>query len=494
MALRESPADEINRLLREGKAPDALAAAKAFLAKQPQSFLGRIGHCRANMFLGNFVDAEVDVDLALKLSPKDPQAQLIRACIDQRLGRIDAAVALLRPLMAGRSAHAQEAALTLLDVLYFAHRRDEFRAIVKEGGAWTVDERTPLILARARSLDDPAGGAEDMRAIAHGSPHKQLKRAAGFEGVTLFDKIGRYREAFDLASYVHAETTVPFDLESLLVPIAQQAEQVKKGVSWITPRVERVKGVALIASLPRSGTTLLEQMLDRHPQISGIGEHESIDTVCGDLSATGLWPRSPNAIPLKTLETIQRGYLTETEKLRREGATWTFNKSLRTWRAVPAIAAVLPGAFYIQVVRDPRDMATSHFLSPLNARVYGWTATLNSIRQIIEAERSIVPGTLEVLGVDHEVVFYEDLVDDPSAAAKRCLARMGLEMNARVLAPEANSKAVFTISHEQVRKPINRSSIGRWKNYEFAFDSRWDKVAALHESRRAAGAASRRDG
>jgi hypothetical protein len=118
--------------------------------------------------------------------------------------------------------------------------------------------------------------------------------------------------------------------------------------------------------------------------------------------------------------------------------------------------------------------------------VYGWTASLNSIRQLIEAERSIVPGTLEVLEVAHESIFYEDLVDDPSKQAMRCLKRMNLAMDERVLAPENNAKAVYTISHEQVRKPINRSSIGRWKNYEFAFDSSWDPLVAMHESRRTA--------
>ncbi len=485
MALRESPAAEIDRLIQQGKGVEALAAAKALLAKSPQSFLARLGHARANILLANFVDADVDTDLALQLSPNDAHANLVRGCLDQRMGRIDAAIARLRPIVSSRSPHANEAALTLLDVLYYSHRRAEFREMVAAGGPWTSDPRAPLMAARARALDDAASGAEEMREISRRTPHLQLKRAAGFEAVTIFDKLARYREAFDLASAVHAQTTIPFDLESMLGPIALQAEQVKKGVKWITPRVERVEGVALIASLPRSGTTLLEQMLDRHPQISGIGEHESIDTLCGDLSATGLWPRSPAAIPLAKLQAIRAGYLTETEKLRRADATWTFNKSLRTWRAVPAIAAVLPGAVYIQVVRDPRDMATSHFLSPLHARVYGWTASMNSIRQIVEAERSIVPGTLEVLEVDHEVVFYEDLVEDPTAQALRCLKRMNLAMDERVLAPEANTKAVYTISHEQVRKPINRSSIGRWKNYEFAFDSRWDPLVKMHEARRA---------
>ena len=134
MALRESPAAEIDRLIREGKGADALAAANAFLAKAPQSFLGRLGRCRANIVLGNFVDADVDVDLALSLSPNDAHAALVRGCLDQRLGRIDAAVARLRPLTTARSPHADEAMITLLDVLYFSHRREEFRALIKIGG------------------------------------------------------------------------------------------------------------------------------------------------------------------------------------------------------------------------------------------------------------------------------------------------------------------------------------------------------------------------
>ena len=50
-----------------------------------------------------------------------------------------------------------------------------------------------------------------------------------------------------------------------------------------------------------------------------------------------------------------------------------------------------------------------------------------------------------------------------------------------MLAPQENRRAVFTLSHEQVRRPINTSSIGRWKNYAFAFDGSWDALSAAHE-------------
>jgi hypothetical protein len=53
-----------------------------------------------------------------------------------------------------------------------------------------------------------------------------------------------------------------------------------------------------------------------------------------------------------------------------------------------------------------------------------------------------------------------------------------------VLSPERNARAVFTLSHAQVKQPINRGSIGRWKNYEFAFDDSWRALASVHDARR----------
>jgi hypothetical protein len=79
---------------------------------------------------------------------------------------------------------------------------------------------------------------------------------------------------------------------------------------------------------------------------------------------------------------------------------------------------------------------------------------------------------------------YEDLVEDPAKYAEQCLNRMGLPMDERVLSPEENKKGAFTLSHAQVRQKINKGSIGRWKNYEWAFDGAWDEIVAAHEARR----------
>jgi hypothetical protein len=125
------------------------------------------------------------------------------------------------------------------------------------------------------------------------------------------------------------------------------------------------------------------------------------------------------------------------------------------------------------VERDPRDMAISMFLSFFNPRHYGWMSSLGSIRLVIEAHRSFVRPALSALGVPHESIAYERLVEDSAAHAQRCLGLLGVSMDPAVLAPEANARSVLTLSHEQVRRPINASSIGRWRNYEWAFDRSW---------------------
>jgi hypothetical protein len=146
---------------------------------------------------------------------------------------------------------------------------------------------------------------------------------------------------------------------------------------------------------------------------------------------------------------------------------------------------VLPGTKCLHVCRDPRDQAVSHFMANMNADFIAFNQSLEAIRGFIELERSVLPELLGALGLPHESLVYEDMVADPRAAAIRALGLLGLPMDDAVLAPERNQRLVYTLSNDQVRRPINNSSIGRWKNYEFAFDGSWDELAALHESRRA---------
>ncbi len=491
MATRETPAEQIERLLRVGDAVGAERAATAFLATSPSSFLARLGRCRALLMMSRVIEAERDLDAALRASPKDEHARLLRATIDNRYGRADEAMTLLRPIACGRGPHAAEAMVTLLDLLFQTGKREEMRELSATKGAWNTHPRAAMHLARVQSFDDPAAAVASMRAVLRGNFPLQQRRLAGFEAAGLLDKLGQYRDAFAAAREAHDTTGDDFDLDVFLRPIVEQATRMEKGDNWIAAAtagrsVERVQGVALMVAQPRSGTTLLEQMLDRHPAISGIGEFDGIRWICEGLKADPAWPRRPELVPTARAAQLQALYFEGANRIRRPGAQWLFDKTLRTWRSLPEVAVVLPGALCIDVHRDPRDMATSIFLSYFTPGTMGWVRSFAGMQRVIEIERRLIPRMMEVLEIPHQTVVYEDLVDDPATHAGRCLSAMGLPMDARVLNPEANPRAAITLSALQVRQPINRSSIGRWKNYEWAFDASWDALVSAHEARRGA--------
>jgi tetratricopeptide (TPR) repeat protein len=486
---RETPIDRIARCFQAGNAAGALQVANELLSQSPNSLIGRVARAQAYMHLFRFVEAEVDIDAALRISPNDDKARILRANMDIRLGHVDRAIDLLQPIARGRGPDSLVAKFELLTALYQSGRHDRFREEVSADGAWTKDPRASLMQARALATRDAEAGIERLKALFHSDAHWTQRRQGAFDAVTLLDKAGRYREAFDLASAAHAATTGPLQSTEWTDRLQEQLRLLDRGPGFFKPRAEPVQGVAFVVAMPRSGTTLLEQMLDRHPAVSGIGEFDGLDYVYHTLAGGGAWPRVPGAVPDSQFRELQRYYLDGAAQIRRPGASWTFDKTLRTWRALPEVATVLPGAVFITVDRDPRDVATSLFLSHFNAHTYNWTQSFAAIRELIGLQQRVVPKAFEVLGLRHEAVIYENLVDDPARYAARCLKLMGLEMDERVLSPEKNEKGSSTLSFAQVRQPINRRSVARWKNYEWAFDSSWDELVAAHESRRQATAA-----
>jgi len=487
MAAKEPLPARIERLLAAGDHYGAFAAAEELLRVAPSSSIGRFGRARALLRMGNQVEAARDLDLALAASPKDEHVRLVKAKLDFRVGRTEQAIVELRAIGRGKGPRAVDAALNLLSALHYAGRYDELAEVVGEGGAWIDDPSAPLHRARVKARSDREAAVAEFRAIFASNAPLSCRRDAAFDAVDHLDKLGRYREAFDLAKSAHALVSAAADLEPwtglMEAQFALLAQGAERGAAHFRPRGERAPGTAFIVALPRSGTTLIEQMLDRHPAIGGIGEYDGLDNIRRGLFTSGSWPRNPNAIPDATYAGLRAQYLAGAAQLRKDGATWTLDKSLQAFRALPEIATLLPGAVCISVDRDPRDTATSLFLSHLNPNIYGWASNFNAIRRVIEAQRKIVPRALDALGLAHERIVYERLVDDPAGHAQRCLSLMGLAMDDRVTAPEGNTRTAATLSHAQVRQPINRRSIGRWKNYEWAFDASWDALADEHARR-----------
>ncbi len=483
---RADMARHVQHLLSQQDFLQALALAEQWSHKQPHVPGAWLAVARAALGLGLLGRSDEAMTRAFSMIPTDPEAQFFRSVIDHRIGRSDQAIERLRPLTRMKHPIAVDASLALADALHRTARHDDLSELVRAGGAWISDDRAVLSISRVLAQQDPAAAMARLEGFARSSAPAWLRRFAGFDAVRMLDAHGEFRRAFDLAAHVHATTDSRFDVKGLELEVQRQRTLLNRERGWCPPRAAAVTGVSLVVSLPRSGTTLLEQMLDRHPHVTGIGEYDGMMNLGDDLVGTGLWPDRLAQLSPEHAAAFQNRYLQGARSFMRPNTTHFFDKMLLTWLWLPAVASVLPGASCFHMARDPRDSAVSLFLSNFHPQTMGWTRSLAEIQRVFTAERSLLPEALQTLGLNHETIVYEHLVAHPADTLNRCLQKMGLAMDPAVLQPEHNTRTVHTLSHEQVRKPIHAGSIGRWRNYEWAFDASWKPLVDHHDQRRAA--------
>jgi hypothetical protein len=488
-----SQEDYVTALVAANRPGEALALAEQMIREHEESAAAWRALAGAQLAIGRLDAALEAAERALSLNDDDPATRVIHAAVLHRRGQSEKAIGTLEAVIATASPPFVPAYTTLAEALYRLGRTDELQNLVRRP---EVASHRELAVFRAHAVasHDPDEAVRRFKAVVDDIEQPAMKRwVAGFQAIRLLDRQGRYREAFDLAVRLHGAKLRRWNVDALADDVSRQLDVVQRmrmqrGAS-AKPPANASLPVGLIAGLPRSGTTLLEQMLDRHPSVSGIGEYEGLGQARNVLVRTGMWPGNMASAPTEAIRAAAQIYLHGAVPRRRTGASWMIDKSLMVWNSLPAVAIALPGAACFHIARDPRDCAISIYLSNMHPETMGWNQDLESIRRVIAMERSLLPDALSAFGIPHVSIVYEQLVAHPKAYMQECLKVMGLPWDDAVLEPQKNTRTVHTLSHEQVRKPINDSSIGRWKNYAFAFDSSWDGLVAAHEARSRAEAA-----
>jgi len=226
-----------------------------------------------------------------------------------------------------------------------------------------------------------------------------------------------------------------------------------------------------IIGLPRSGSTLLEQILASHSQVEGTHELSELARIVNELprllkleKKRQLFPESVAAAAADDFATIGREYLERTKKYR-SGRPYFTDKNPNNFSNVGLIHLALPNAIVIDARRHPLDSCFGSF-KQLFARGQGFSYDLEDIAEyylqyvrLMEHWHSVLPG--KVLEVH-----YEDVVADLDGQARRILDHCGLPFEEQCLRFHESERAVKTASSEQVRKPIYSSSVDLWRRYE----------------------------
>ncbi len=224
-----------------------------------------------------------------------------------------------------------------------------------------------------------------------------------------------------------------------------------------------------ILGMPRSGTTLVEQILASHPMVHGAGELETFREVVlairGPDGTTIPYPEFVPALDRSALMSIGARYLAAVNDRAPKGERVT-DKMPSNYYFAGLIHLALPNARIIHTVRDPIDTCISCF-SKLFSGAQNHTYDLGELGRYYKGYERLMAHWRRVLPLGQILdVRYEDVVADLETQARRIISYSGLPWNDRCLAFHETDRPVRTASATQVRQPIYKSAVGRWHDYE----------------------------
>ena len=244
-----------------------------------------------------------------------------------------------------------------------------------------------------------------------------------------------------------------------------------------------------IVGMPRSGTTLVEQILASHPDVHGAGELIRLPNVARRLFEGGAGrgagdeagDRGDGAVgagggrsadggtgarvpPKADLAAAARDYL-DYIGARGGGAPRVTDKLPANWHHLGLIASILPGARIVHVRRDPMDVCFSNYVVRFQ-RGHAWSYGLESVAEEYHAYERLMRHWRAVLPSPVHELSYDRLTASIEAESRRLVEYCGLEWDERCLEFHRTERAVHTASGWQVRQPVYRSSVGRWRSYE----------------------------
>ncbi len=386
-------------------------------------------------------------------------------------GRVDEAHEALTNALARDPAHIS-ARVTLARVLQFMGRIGEAEAEYRRVLATHPD--SPLAWFGLSTVRTARFSAEDTRAIERAYAREDLTRderiGAGFALAKALEDQDRHAEAFAVLTAANAakRRTLQWDARVFNHYTRSVAQMFARPAATSAPP-ERGREVIFVFGLPRSGSTLVEQILAAHPSVNGANELETLNLVMADESQRrgSLFPLwVPQAGPADW-ERLGNDYLERTAQWRTERPIFT-DKGLTNWGYVGALRAMLPGARFVNCRRDPVENCLACFRQSF-ARELGFTYDLAEMASFWhDYDRLMRLWHLRYPGFIHDVV-HEQLVVDPETQIRALLEACGLPFDPACLRFHEVERNVRNASAAQVRQPL-RADTARAGRYGTLLD------------------------
>ena len=503
------PIVQAHKAVQDGRPDEADALLRDHLARYPDDPVALRVRGEAQALMGDKAAAVRSLEAALAFMPEYVDARLALVRLHQRHFDQVAALEALEPLLAERpdellllrwkasllsNLDDHEAAAEILKQLVETQpgeaelwiglgdelrtlgrpeaAREAYREAVRraplQGNGWwglaalghpALDEIDREQIESALGQVPPADPGRIHLHFALGVAREQAgDRAGAFEQFTAGNALRLAAEPFDAAP-------VEADAEAARRVLTRDFFAARAGDGC--PAEDPI----FIVGMPRSGSTLVEQILASHSEIEGTAELPIVPVLVRSLTAEhGLRPGASYLdllprVPPDAFAALGQEYLRLARPHRQTGKRHFLDKLPHNWADAGFIKLILPDARIIDVRRAPMDCCWSNFRM-LFARGHPSSNSLGGMAAFYRYYVAMMAHVDEVLpGFVHRVI-HERLVDDFEAEVRRMADFLGLPFEPGMLAFHEHSRPVATASAEQVRQPLNRAGIGAWRAYE----------------------------
>ena len=458
--------------LSQGKLKDAEAACRATLNLQTDNFQAHANLGTILQAKGNLETAREHLEKATELKPDNSAAHYKLAGLLLAIGQPDNA-----------ELHCQKSIDLNPD---FEEAKSALAAIYEHQGkydlAWKVismlvdnGSSNPHVLATYATL---AHRYEQLpKAVILVSSLLESKARMSTTTLTqmhhllgdLYDKSKDYDNAF----IQHHKSN---QLKENSFNIEHHKERVRNLINTYNKDFLSTKNTALnnskvpvfIVGMPRSGTSLVEQILDSHPDIFGAGELPDIMQISTNISkhvgANQRYPECLQDVSSETLSGIANNYLNKLSHLNPTASRIT-DKMPHNFLHLGLIQLLFPSARIIHVRRNPLDTCVSIYFNEFSAE-HAYAYNLKYAAEYYKQYELLMQHWDNVINLPMLKINYEDLILNQEDWSRKLIAFIGLEWDDKCLDFFNNNRNVATPSYDQVRQPMYNSSIERWRKYD----------------------------
>jgi Tfp pilus assembly protein PilF len=398
--------------------------------------------------------AQAAVDWLTRQPPQDPRALLTLANIHERLNRLAEARAALDRARAGNSISASDPDLVLAEA----------------------------VLAQREGHDEEA---ERLLAAALAQPMEFARRhSLLFPRAQSLDALGRYEEAFaalleahrSQLAYLKAAFGKSAEEQSAILALTLAGVDPEDRARWDdTGAPSLAESPIFVVGFPRSGTTLLEQVLDAHPALVSMDEQPFLGHAIEELRPLSIaYPAELGKLSPAQLQALRAGYWKEVDrKAPLKMGQRLVDKNPFNLLRLPLIRRLFPNARTVLVVRHPCDVLLScffqHFRAPDLAVL---CRDLETLAQGYRRAFDFWYRELPLIGAATYELKYENFVDNLEGEVRRLAAFLELPWDDALLSPAQHARAkgfISTPSYTRVIEPVSSRPVGRWRHYERQF-------------------------